>query len=258
MNEKDLICPICGEPTSVWYGNARKDRLCRKHAQEFKDGLIEQCEDCGEWHEKGKYCKCKIKNVKVDFSNINTNDVNLINKDAAELTCIICGEPSNGKHFCKKCYNRYKNKEILLRIKNCVFPCGEPLDESYEGVYECDDGHIVKSIAEQTIDNYLCENAIFHGYELPLDIGTDKPLKPDFCLKNYLGKDEDVYIEYFGLKGNPEYDKKTAYKMEHYRKKHITLICLYPNTDLKNLKFALQTKLQKEKIKKGQVLYAQD
>ena len=175
-----------------------------------------------------------------------------------ELTCIICGKPSNGKHFCRSCYYRYKNKEILVRIAKCQFPCGEPLDESYEGVYECEDGHIVKSIAEQTIDNYLCEKAIFHGYELPLDIGTDKPLKPDFCLKDYLSKGENVYIEYFGLKGQPDYDKKTAYKMEHYRKNKITLICLYPNTDLKNLRFSLETKLKKEKIKKGEIHYEQN
>ena len=39
--EKDrLICPICGEPTSIYMGNARKDRLCRKHAKELKEGKI--------------------------------------------------------------------------------------------------------------------------------------------------------------------------------------------------------------------------
>ncbi|MBQ8146361.1 MAG: hypothetical protein IJX99_05330 [Clostridia bacterium] len=31
MENKDLVCPICGEPTNVYYGNARKDRLCYKH-----------------------------------------------------------------------------------------------------------------------------------------------------------------------------------------------------------------------------------
>ena len=61
MANEDLKCPICGKPTSVWYGNARKDRLCREHAQQFKDGLIEQCPNCGKWNEIGKICQCRDK-----------------------------------------------------------------------------------------------------------------------------------------------------------------------------------------------------
>ena len=149
-------------------------------------------------------------------------------------------------------------KVILLKVHKCEFPTGEPLDESYEGVYECQDGHIVKSIAEQTIDDELYSRGIFHAYEAPLDIGEEKPLKPDFCLKNYLGNNQDVYIEYFGLKGQPKYDEHTRYKMEHYRKKGITLICLYPK-DSKNLKFALQSKVfNKEKIKLGNINFEEE
>ena len=142
-----------------------------------------------------------------------------------------------------------------MRVSKCELPCGDPLDESYEGVFECDDGHIVKSMAEQAIDNYLCEHAIFHGYELPLDVGTEKPLRPDFCLKNYLEEGKNVYLEYFGLKGQPKYDEETAYKIDLYRKNHITVICMYPKTDSKNLNFSLSLKLQKEKIKEGEINY---
>ena len=45
MENKDLICPICGEPTSVYMGNARKDRLCRKHGMMLKNGEIEVRDD---------------------------------------------------------------------------------------------------------------------------------------------------------------------------------------------------------------------
>lgn len=38
--EKGLVCPICGAPTRVYMGNARKDRLCGKHADELKAGKI--------------------------------------------------------------------------------------------------------------------------------------------------------------------------------------------------------------------------
>ena len=36
MENKDLICPICGEPTYLVYGkNPRKDRLCKEHSQQL-------------------------------------------------------------------------------------------------------------------------------------------------------------------------------------------------------------------------------
>ncbi len=250
MDTQNKVCPICGEPTYLVYGkHPRKDGLCKKHGDMANFKQIEQCPDCGKWHNAGEECECKTPKKIEKVTTPNSSD---------ELTCIICGEPSNGKHFCLSCYHRYKNKEILLKINKCGFPCGEPLDESYESVLECDDGHIVKSQAERDIDNYLFENGIFHGYELPLDIGTDKPLKPDFCLKNYLGKDKNVYIEYFGLKGNPKYDEETAYKMKFYREQHITLICMYPKTDLKNIKFALQRKLNKDRIKENEINYFEE
>jgi len=246
-NQK-LTCPICGEPTHVYFGNARKDRLCPKHGKMAKSGEI-FLDPHGRWREAATknvltQAPAPIEEPKKEAAVEPTA--------ASDLTCIICGEPSNGKHFCLKCFKKYKEKEILLKINKCQLPVGEPLDESYEGVYECVDGHIVKSISEQVIDDWLCDNGIFHGYEIPLDIGEEKPLKPDFYLKNYLGEGKDVYIEYFGLKGQPKYDETTAFKMRHYKRLGITLICLYPR-ESKNLKFALQTKLRKDKIQEGQV-----
>ena len=40
MSHDKHLCPICGKPTSVWYGNARKDGLCREHAQMLKEGKL--------------------------------------------------------------------------------------------------------------------------------------------------------------------------------------------------------------------------
>lgn len=238
------ICAICGKPSGMY-------PICTVCFKLRDTGEITKCETCGAWYRTKEGCpNCKTaQRAKSEPATVE-NELT-----ADELTCIICGEPSNGKHFCRDCYYRFRNKEILLRIKKCVFPCGDPLDESYEGVYECDDGHIVKSMPEQTIDNYLCENAIFHGYELPLDVGTEKPLRPDFCLKNYLGKGKDVYLEYFGLKGQPKYDEETAYKVDLYKKNHITVVCMYPKTDAKNLNFSLSRKLQKGKLKEGELNY---
>ena len=132
MSNENLICPICGKPTSVWYGNARKDKLCREHAQQLKEGLIEQCPDCGKWHETGKPCECKNKIAK-HTENANSN----------ELTCIICGEPSNGKHFCYNCYKKYANKVLYLKVLKCKeFEKLEALNHLADrrGINKCQNG----------------------------------------------------------------------------------------------------------------------
>ena len=54
--KEELKCPICGEPTFVYMGNARKDKLCKKHGQMAKVGEIVQCTDCGKWNEKDIVC----------------------------------------------------------------------------------------------------------------------------------------------------------------------------------------------------------
>ncbi len=236
MNEHR--CPICNKPTYVCFGKERKDGLCAEHGKMQHDGAILQCNHCGKWHKTEEPCECQ----KTETKNNST-----------EITCLICGEPCYpGKHFCIKCWKLYKEKEILVKINKCQTPTGEPLDSSYEGLYDCQDGHIVKSMAEQTIDDWLSDKGIHHAYEIPLTVNAEKPLHPDFCLKNFLGKDEDLYIEYFGRKGQPDYDKKTKYKIEKYKEKGITLICLYPN---RNLKYTLQEKLidNKHKIKLHEV-----
>ena len=235
-----MNCKICEKPSGMY-------PLCATCFKLRDAGKIAKCEDCGEWHHTNKACKCEKSARKLLVKEPPKEE------SVSDLTCIICGENSNGKHFCISCYHKYKDKVVLLKVHKCEFPTGDPLDESYEGVFECEDGHIVKSISEQVIDDWLCEQGIFHAYEAPLDIDEEKPLKPDFCLKNYLGKGKDVYIEYFGLKGQPKYDEQTAFKMKHYERLGITLICLYPK-DSKNLKFALQTKvLNKDKIKENQI-----
>ena len=78
MKNENSTCPICGNPTSIWYGNARKDKLCREHAQQMKEGIIEQCPNCGKWHTTGKPCECKSKAIRYS-ENVNNS----------ELTCSL-------------------------------------------------------------------------------------------------------------------------------------------------------------------------
>lgn len=91
----ELVCPICGKATSSLYGNYRKDRLCKAHAADLKNGKLIQCEKCSEWHYVDKPCKCSI----------NKSDDNYIERQRqSDGKCIVCGENSPNGSLCRDCY----------------------------------------------------------------------------------------------------------------------------------------------------------
>lgn len=234
MNEKPT-CPICGEPTRVYMGNARKDKLCGKHADELKAGKIQQCPDCNTWHYTDKMCECKKVKTK---------------EQQNELTCIICEKPSNGKHFCLDCYKQFSNKVLYLKVLKCKD--FEKLDAEYESDFVCDDGHLVKSPYEKIIDNWLYKENIQHAYEIKIDIDKDKDLTPDFYIPEYNGK-KDIYIEFWGYdETNIKYQQRKEYKLKVYpelvKRDGITVIYLNRkevenDTYKKKIKYAEQGKI---------------
>lgn len=243
------ICTICGKPCEEGYP------LCPECYKLSKAGEIVKCKKCGKWYSTKSGCK--------NCSTAKKNNEAIQKKKFQELlvqkieehrtTCLICNAPTMvNKHFCPDCSYTYGNKVLYLQVKNCER--FTKLDEEYEGIYLCLDGHKVKSLSEQIIDDYLYENGILHGYECLFNTGIDKePIRPDFCLKNYLGEGKDVYLEYFGRDGDSDYDQKTDYKMGIYKENKTTLVCMYHSTDGNNLKWNLQLKLNKEKIKEGEI-----
>lgn len=110
-NEK-LTCPICGEPTRVWYGNARKDGLCGKHADMLKAEEI-FLDQHGRWREaatKNALSQTKKETViAVPHEEAKSEQKAEPVAAVSELTCIICGEPSHGKEVCKSCYSEIMN-----------------------------------------------------------------------------------------------------------------------------------------------------
>lgn len=104
MSEQTM-CPICGEVTSSYMGHYRKDKLCKKHAAEFKNGKIIQCDKCGKWHEVNKPCKCG----KIYFTELPTESFS---------KCIACGIDTNGYAFCKKCFKKYSENEMLEMLNH--------------------------------------------------------------------------------------------------------------------------------------------
>lgn len=122
-------CPICGETTSSYMGNYRKDGLCKKHAQEFKNGKIIQCEKCNTWHDVNEKCTHKK-----DMPDIFEGK-ELIEYSNATNKCFVCGAEAPYGKQCKECYcetldfrdnidkNRkaYELKEWFYNLKNSIY-----------------------------------------------------------------------------------------------------------------------------------------
>lgn len=163
--------------------------------------------------------------------------------------CLLCDEEkmSYDHYLCTHHYHDNKKFDLFFKL-NVKKGELEKLSIKYEGVYKCKDGHIVKSRAEELLDNYFFDNRIKHAYEPELCLGEEKiSVSPDFAV--YFD-DEPVYIEYWGVTGDPEYDSIKESKLKLYHDAGITLINIYP-APLSELIPSLLEKL--DTYKKGQV-----
>ena len=174
-------CAICGKPSGMY-------PLCKDCFKLRDEGKIIQCSDCKTWHYINKPCNCT--------KEIETKKEAEITSSSDELTCIICGNPSNGKHFCYNCYQKYKNRKVDIRITNCTET--EIIDAYGNLQYKCDDGRKVRSKSEKIISDFLFKYKIRAVYEKEVYYYTNDTdpiiLKPDFYLPDY-----DLYIEHNGL-----------------------------------------------------------
>ena len=81
------------------------------------------------------------------------------------------------------------------------------------------DGHVCLSLGEKTIDDFLHAFGIHHEKEPRYPEGD---FRADFVANG-------IFIEYFGLTGDDDYDAKTKLKQELCKKHGIKLISVYPN-----------------------------
>lgn len=102
--------------------------------------------------------------------------------------------------------------------------------------YITDDGHRVKSQVEMIIDNFLFHYRIIHAYDYPIKGAPNR--KCDFYLPV-----QNIYIEYWGMTGNRDYDNTRELKKNIYLSERHKLLELYPR-DVKILPELLRAKLQ--------------
>ncbi len=103
----------------------------------------------------------------------------------------------------------------------------------------CVDGHQVRSLSEQAIDDWFSRNHVYHEYERLANI--PEQMIPDFTV--YTLDHRPVFIEFWGLLDDPVYKNRRLKKSEAYHRHRCKLIEIYPD-DLKNLDFTLSKKLR--------------
>jgi hypothetical protein len=237
---KDLICPICGEPTNVYMGKARKDRLCKKHGKMKNDGLIDINND-------GFFFDIFTGTLlNPPKSKEKTETAKEIKNVSDELTCIICGEPSNGKHFCIKCYKKFRERTISIEVKGCTEftvtdAYGNRDTKTANGLY-------VRSLSEKIIYDELFRRGIKCEYERTVtykdEKGEIKELHPDFYLTDY-----KLYIEHWGYldSRNKEYEESKKYKEAIYNAKGYRLAAT-TSQDIKDIQATIERLLLENDI----------
>jgi DNA helicase-4 len=86
------------------------------------------------------------------------------------------------------------------------------------------DGKEVKSKPEKRIADFLFEHGIPYSYEMPFTVYDGNIIRPDFYLKAH-----KLVIEYYGLRGDSDYERIISYKRRYWSKrKDITVIEIDP------------------------------
>ena len=90
-----------------------------------------------------------------------------------------------------------------------------------------------KSTGEDRIACFLEDSSIKYQYETGVLVQTDDDKSriwyPDFCLPEF-----GTYIEYYGMVGDPDYDKGIRVKESVYEKNRMDVIPVYPWMFAKN------------------------
>jgi len=173
----------------------------------------------------------------------------IVIKFVSNMACQVCGEKSGFFPICKKC-NERKEKGEVSKCQDCgIWKEGDkPLcygcflknkklsqkeavgyKKTEEEVEEDDfrhkfpatiiteDGHRVRSKAEQIIDNWLYHKGIVHAYERKV------PIEEEVYCDFFIPLGQKVWIEYWGM-AEEKYLKRKELKKNFYAKHKKNLI----------------------------------
>ncbi|MEK6760830.1 MAG: hypothetical protein AABX93_02815 [Nanoarchaeota archaeon] len=181
---------------------------------EAKSGFFPLCKDCNELKVQGKVTKCE--------------DCGIWKKDEKQ-----------NKPLCYECWLK-KDKEEKKNSKDYKITEEEDEDNDFRtkfpATFITEDGHRVRSKAEQMIDNWLYHKGIVHAYERRVPIAEE--VYCDFFIP--LG--QKVYVEFWGL-DEEKYNKRKILKKQSYQKSKKNLIELN-DKDIERLDDVMPIKLR--------------
>jgi hypothetical protein len=176
-----------------------------------KSGFFPICKDCNKLKEEGKITKCE--------------GCGLWKKGDKPL-CYECWLKNNDS---KKKTTGNKKTELDVEENN--------FRSKFPATFRTEDGHLVRSKAEQIIDNWLYHKGIVHAYERRVPI--DEEVYCDF----FIPIGQKVWIEFWGL-DETKYLKRKELKKKFYMAHNKNLIEL-TDKDIENLDDIMPIKLRK-------------
>lgn len=233
-----------------------KHGMCEAHYQiylEEKEKLLEEDKkkyDFKPHYHNLKHSIYKIINypriVDLCIKLIAIADIYYERYENDELTKVVIGDVCN----------IIRNKVIKIKENNKIM--GERYSSLFNDIdfrnkwkanFRTEDGHYVRSMAEQVIDNFLYHHGIVHSYEKRIIIPRDHD---SILISDFYIPELDTYIEYYG-KYDGEYISRKHAKDQIYKENNLNYIAL-GKKDLENLDDILWKEIvtRRSHNKKGQ------
>ena len=178
---------------------------------EAKSGFFPLCRECNKLKEEGKVTKCED-----------------------------CGIWKKGdKPLCYDCWLK-KDKEEKKNSKDYKVSDEEKEENDFRtkfpATFISEDGHRVRSKAEQIIDNWLYHKGIVHAYERRV------PIEEEVYCDFFIPLGQKVWIEFWGT-DEERYAKRKILKKQFYQKNKKNLIELN-DKDIERLDDVMPIKLR--------------
>lgn len=208
----------------------------------FLYGVWKAITECA-WHNKeaweGKFkFQVRVQRISKSLQRVPLNRVQNLIQVRGKYSWKLYGDKAQNliQYFAHQYDTEVKRGRKLNEIE-------QDYRDRYPAQFVCEDGHRVRSLSEQTIDNWLFRHGIPHAYEPVVPI--PEQLIPDFMAKDLNGK--FVYIEFWGMPDDPIYKNHMYKKSRIYADRNFPLIEL-TLPDLKNFDYIFPQKLRQKNV----------
>lgn len=228
-------CPICGKP-------AKPGQICREDYFEAKEMSVEMIKQNKDQRKLIVY----YRNLRRNMYNMYGEEV--IRENAVKLVAIALAL-KDGFHYDilanTVAEDIAKIMETHRKKKPNETPVARQMDEQGGQIFVSTDAHVLDSPGEQTVDEILFElqrdpallkkNIItYHIPHYDLEQVLERGMNADFYVGFPLKQINDFYIEYWGVKNDPRYEKNKAEKIALYQSNGLPLLGIEAD-EVKNL-----------------------